>query len=247
MFTTPKIIAHRGASALAPENTMAAFEKARILGCKCIEFDVRYSADNVPMVHHDDKLDRTTNATGMLQYRTYSDLKLLDAGSWFGEEFAGEGMVTVRDLLDWLNHTNMIAHMELKSVPADQMNGLFHLIRNTCPPEKQRILVSSFDTQLLKLCLNGLPEYPRGLILNRWHSDTFDLAHSLGCISIILASSCTTKARVAEIKQRGYDTYVFAVPSRARAKRLLSWGVDSLYLDNPDLEGFVLPKKEVVC
>lgn len=83
------IIAHRGASSVAPENTMAAFQKAIDIGADYFELDVRASKDDTLMVIHDITLDRTTNGTGSFHDFTYKQLRTYDAGSWFGEEFAG--------------------------------------------------------------------------------------------------------------------------------------------------------------
>src|SRR3990172_7158952 len=83
-------IAHRGASALAPENTMAAFEKAVELGADVIELDLHMSRDGELVVIHDDTLDRTTDGRGVVHELNLKDLKRLDAGRWVGKEFAGE-------------------------------------------------------------------------------------------------------------------------------------------------------------
>ncbi len=83
-------IAHRGASAYAPENTFSAFDKALSLGVDQVELDVHFSEDGHIVVIHDDNLDRTTNGSGPVSGHTLAQLRSLDAGSWFGPEYGGE-------------------------------------------------------------------------------------------------------------------------------------------------------------
>src|SRR5580704_12278143 len=90
----PPVIGHRGAAAQAPENTLAGFRAARALGCAWVEFDVRLTVDGVPVVCHDDKLDRTSNGRGRISKLPLAAIRMLDAGSWFGPAFAGERIPT---------------------------------------------------------------------------------------------------------------------------------------------------------
>ena len=94
-----EIIAHRGAMKLAPENTLASQRLAYELGADTVECDVRVSKDLVPVILHDHDLDRTTNATGLIGARTLEELKLLDAGGWFGAQWAGEQIPTLAEML----------------------------------------------------------------------------------------------------------------------------------------------------
>ena len=94
------IIAHRGASAYAPENTLAAFDKALDLGAAHVEFDLHFSADGQVVVIHDDTVDRTTNGSGAVAALTLAQLKSLDAGSWFAAQFSEERIPTLVELLE---------------------------------------------------------------------------------------------------------------------------------------------------
>ncbi len=97
----PKLVAHRGASAIAPENTMASFERAWHDQADIVELDVRLSADGQAIIMHDARLERTTNGTGLVSERSVAELKQLDAGSWLGAEYAGEHIPTLREVLHW--------------------------------------------------------------------------------------------------------------------------------------------------
>lgn len=100
--TDLRIGGHRGASALAPENTFAAFEVAFAAGADYVELDVQLAADGVAMVIHDDTLERTTNGRGAVAWRTSAELSELDAGAWFGPAYAGERIPTLASVMAWL-------------------------------------------------------------------------------------------------------------------------------------------------
>src|SRR3954468_3940898 len=100
MSSKPVIaVAHRGASAIAPENTVAAFDEAVRLGAKAVEFDLRMSADGVPVVLHDELVNRTTNGDGPVSNISQFDLLRLDAGSWMHVRFAGTRIPTLAEAL----------------------------------------------------------------------------------------------------------------------------------------------------
>jgi glycerophosphoryl diester phosphodiesterase len=94
------VIAHRGASAYAPENTLAAFDPALHMGCRHLELDVDFSSDGHIVVIHDDTVDRTTNGTGSVGSHTLAELRTLDAGAWFGTPFTGERIPTFAEVLE---------------------------------------------------------------------------------------------------------------------------------------------------
>lgn len=110
-----KILAHRGASGYAPENTMSAFKKAIEMGADGIELDVHLSKDGHLVVIHDEMLDRTTNGKGMVMNLTLEELKQLDAGSWFSDEFKGEKIPTLEEVLKLIHNTSMILNVEIKA------------------------------------------------------------------------------------------------------------------------------------
>ncbi|MBV9574993.1 MAG: glycerophosphodiester phosphodiesterase, partial [Gammaproteobacteria bacterium] len=99
---SPPVIAHRGASAYAPENTMAAFVKAVQLGIKWIEFDVMATVNGEPIIFHDETLDRTTNAQGEVHHHSYAYLQTLDAGAWYQPFFSGEKIPTLQQVLQFM-------------------------------------------------------------------------------------------------------------------------------------------------
>jgi glycerophosphoryl diester phosphodiesterase len=99
-MAAPLLIAHRGGAVEAPENTLAAFRYSLALGIRWFELDVQMSRDGALVVFHDETLDRTTNGDGPIGSLTLEDLRRLDAGSWFGSQYAGERIPTLREVLE---------------------------------------------------------------------------------------------------------------------------------------------------
>jgi glycerophosphoryl diester phosphodiesterase len=97
----PKVVGHRGACEVAPENTLASFERAWRDGADIVEMDIRLTADRQPVVFHDAMVDRTTDGAGEVAGMTAAALKQLDAGSWFDARFAGERVPLLREVFDW--------------------------------------------------------------------------------------------------------------------------------------------------
>ena len=108
------VIAHRGASSYAPENTLAAFDLALHMGCRHLELDVDFTRDGHIVVIHDETVDRTTNGTGPVGSHTLAELRALDAGSWFGPQFAGERIPMFAEVLERY-HGRAHLHTEIKA------------------------------------------------------------------------------------------------------------------------------------
>lgn len=109
-----KFIAHRGYSAIAPENTLAAIAAAVEARAAAVEFDVQFAADGVPVLMHDPTLDRTTNSLGRVEAFSLAQLQMLDAGAWFGDEFTGERIPSVLQVLEQLAPTSLEIYPEVK-------------------------------------------------------------------------------------------------------------------------------------
>lgn len=233
-----RFIAHRGASAYAPENTMAAFDKALAMGCQTVEFDVMLSADGEPFVIHDERLERTSNGRGGVGEVSAEYLRSLDAGSWFSKAFRGERIPHLRDVLSWLNFTNMQANIEIKPYKnlSEQTTVavLSHLHRYWSVSQPLPLL-SSFDDKALHLCRALAPEMPLGFLMHQWDPDWASKAHALACYSVHVNRRVLTAERVAHIKAEGFEALAYPVNRRSHAKQLFGWGVDAVFTDYPDL------------
>lgn len=163
----PLVIAHRGASLLAPENTIAAFERAADLHADAIEFDVKLTSDGVPVVHHDQTLERTTDGKGRLKDYPLRTLRELDAGYKFGTKFRGEKIPLLDEVIDRF-HDRMLLNIEITNY-----NDIFDDLAErvlTCFHEavdKSRILVSSFNPIALRTMKRLDPDVRTALLLGR--------------------------------------------------------------------------------
>lgn len=233
-----QVIGHRGASAYAPENTLAAFDKALSLGCNFIEFDVMLSADGEPFVFHDDSLKRTTNGKGDIGLVDAAYLQTLDAGKWFSRQFSGEKIPHFCDILNWLTFADINANIEIKPYKGTARQTtiavLAHLNRHW-PEAKPLPLVSSFDHEALDLCRELAPEMPLGILFDVWDKEWLSKARDLQCFSVHINRRELNGARVKEIKDAGYKLFVYTVNSKRQATKLLKWGVDAVFSDYPDL------------
>ncbi|WP_010093148.1 glycerophosphodiester phosphodiesterase [Ornithinibacillus scapharcae] len=148
---TTKIIGHRGASKLAPENTMYAFELAYQLGAEGIETDVQLTKDNVPVLIHDETLKRTTNGTGYVKEFTYEELKQLDAGSWFASEFSDARIISLEEFLVWIKPKDLYLNIELKNNKIDYQD-LESIVYESLKSHRliDRTTISTFSSKSIK-------------------------------------------------------------------------------------------------
>lgn len=233
-----RLIGHRGAAAYAPENTLAAFNKAHELGCHFVEFDVMLSADGEAFVFHDEHLKRTTNGRGQFGLVTAEYLRSLDAGRWYSKQFRGEKIPSLHDVIQWLIASKAHANIEIKPYPGQTEQTTIAVlthINRYWPRDKPLPLVSSFDLEALRLCHSIAPEIPLGLLLDKWQDNWLQLASNLSCYSVHLSWRAATEKRVLAIKQHGYHVYVYTINRKRRALKLFKWGVDAVFSDYPDL------------
>lgn len=241
MFSfSEKVISHRGASAFAPENTWAAFEKARQMGSRQIEFDVVLSADGVPFVFHDEYLNRTTNGVGAIGLVDSAYLRSLDAGQWFSSAYQGEKIPSFEETIDWLMTTNIHPNIEIKPFPGaikETTKTIVTMIQRRWVHSRPWPLLSSFEREVLKLCIELAPEIPRGYLMHRWDKGWLKKAMALQCSSIHVNYKTLTLKRALGIKAEGYRLLAYTVNNPLRAETLFDWGVDAVFSDYPNLLG----------
>lgn len=140
------IFAHRGSAGTHPENTMEAFQAALDAGADGLEFDVQLTKDHIPVIIHDETINRTTNGEGWIKDYTYKELKQLDAGSWFHSSCHGFAIPTLEQLFDWAKQTNLILNIELKngiiSYPGMEQIVLDLIKKYNL---QERVIISSFN------------------------------------------------------------------------------------------------------
>ncbi len=234
----PPVIGHRGAAGCAPENTLAGVVRAKALGCRWVEFDVRLSADGVPIVLHDDRLDRTTDGRGRVSALSLAVIRRCDAGAGFDLTFAGERVPTLDEMIGLLGELGLGANVELKAEPgraAETGAVVADRLARRWPSHLPAPLVSSFSPEALSAARDHAPQFPRGLLVGAVPGDWRARAEMLGCVSIHADHRRLDPAIVAEIRQSGYAVLAYTVNRPAQAHRLLSWGVASVFSDVPHI------------
>ncbi len=237
-FSPPPVIAHRGASASAPENTLAAFRRAAELGARWVEFDVKLTADGRPVVFHDDTLERTTDGAGRLAETSLADLADLDAGTWFDPDFAGALVPTLEETLDLLADMGLGANMELKPCPGRDVETArvgIDVARAMWPVEAPPLLISSFSRPALRVAREMAPQWPRGLLLGGLTDDWRQEAEAAEAWSVHVDSTLIRARDVAEVVDAGYRVMVYTVNDPGRAANLWDWGIDGIFTDRPEV------------
>jgi glycerophosphoryl diester phosphodiesterase len=165
-----EVQAHRGASAIAPENTIAAFRAAAEQGAKWVELDVALSADGELIVIHDDSVDRTSSGKGNLGKLTAAQIATLDGGSWFNPNYAGERIPTLGAVIQALGEFALNINVEIKQHPhhqsLDQLVNAVHA-EITRRPAHMQIMISSFDPECLKAMHRLAPDLELAMLWDR--------------------------------------------------------------------------------
>lgn len=240
----PRLIGHRGAASLAPENTLAGFRKAAEAGVRWVEFDVRLAGDGRCILLHDDTLERTTSGRGRADLLGFEELRRLDAGAWFGPGFAGERIPSLEEAIELLAELGLGANVELKPGPgAEAATGkaVAEMLRARWPKSLPTPLVSSFKEAALAAFRDAAPEVPRGLLFSAVPADWRARAESLGCVTIHCNQNRLTRSQAREIIEAGFPILAYTVNDPARAEELWGWGVATMITDCPDRLLAVMP------
>lgn len=236
-LTCPINFAHRGACAVAPENTLRAFGRAIELGADGIELDVQLSADGILVVCHNFDVDQTSNGHGRIAALPLAELKQLDFGSWFGPQFAGERIPTLDEVFDSLSPPALV-NIELKSMSLRD-NGLEAAVATLVRRRAiyDRVIVSSFNPVALwrlrrldphiEIGLLYAPNLP--IILARAWLRPWVRPHALHPEQTLVDTNYMAWAR-----RRGYAVNVWTVNEVAAMRRLIDVGVTSIITDYPD-------------
>jgi len=224
----PFIWAHRGASALAPENTLAAFDLAVEAGADGIELDINLSSDGVPVVLHDETLDRTTNGRGEVCRVPWAKLRQFDAGIWFSARFAGERIPALAEVLDRFGGRVRL-NLELKSIAAGAK--VLDLLQQY--PDAD-IVVSSFDYPLLDRLRRLKGDLPLAVLFEKgnWYR-AVRFADDLRARSFHPEAGQMTRPMAAACRRLDLPVHVWTVNERARGRSLRRSGATGLFTDDP--------------
>ena len=249
----PIVYAHRGGAALRPENTIPAFDHGLAVGADGLEFDVRLSKDGIVVVHHDDTLERTTSGRGPVAQLTAAELASLDAGCHFADPsgqfpFRGQGfgVPTLREVLNRYPAAQMI--VELKTGGPALARAVVDEVRAAAAVD--RVAVGSFDRRALDavrqyepgICTGAARSEARWALYRSWigwplgrtpYRELQVPAHAGG-------TPIVTRRFVHHAHRAGVLVKVWTVNTESEMRRLLTYGVDALITDHPDVARRVL-------
>ena len=210
---------------------MIAFAKAAQNGIKWVEFDVTLTADEVPIIIHDDTLERTTNGRGRVDQFKHSYLQTLDAGSWFNPRFANERIPDLLSALNFLKAMQVSANIELKSTQRAEslVMRVLEVVKRVGYRES---LFSSFSIPALSLLRKHAPHARIGLLMDEWLPNWEEICADLKCVSLHVNADILTLEHVKAVKKRGLVLLCYTVNEASRAATLFNWGVDAIFSDN---------------
>lgn len=236
----PKLIAHRGLSTDAPENTFAAFNLAETKGFQMFECDVQLSRDDVPVIFHDEKLNRTTNGRGRVRETDFKTLQNLDAGSWFGTEFKGERIPSLAELLAWLSEHQIAMNLELKGEDGAILDNrllaeiVADMLKPYLPHLQERLLISSFQYEALEAFKAKCPSLSLGLLVSEKQFKKLGFAGLKEQFTALQATSINPALKLINEKNlAGFhaicDTIIVYTVDIHRAQAVLDKGVSAVF------------------
>ncbi len=236
----PVVIAHRGASLVAPENTLTAYRQAMEQGAQVAETDVHLSQDGAVIVIHDKTLDRTTDGRGKVAEQNLGVLRTLDAGAWFGVAHVGEPLPTLAKLLA-LVRDKMVLCIEIKAKPDEGGERIAARIRDLLDASggRDQAIIFSFYPRQIAAAKAAMPEVPALFLVEPrkgavpYPTGVLTMARSLGADLIGLDQRRTTAAFVAQAQAAGFPVFVYTVDAPARIQAMVEAGVDGIITNAP--------------
>lgn len=231
-----QVVAHRGNSSVAPQNTLAAFEAAWRAGADSIELDVQLTADGEVVVIHDDTLDATTDATGRVDALPLADVRAVDAGSWFAPAYAGQRVPTFAELLDFLvTHPGIDLLLEIKGDwgPDDVRKVTEPVLRAGLA---DRVIGQSFWPSTVAALQKVAPDLRRGLLIGELSGGLLATCADLGAMTCNPAGHLLVErpGLVDELHAAGLQVMVWTLNEPAQWTLALVAGVDAVITDRPD-------------
>jgi glycerophosphoryl diester phosphodiesterase len=248
MWPYPRCLAHRGGGTLAPENTLAGLRRGMAAGFRAVEFDVMLARDGVPVLMHDPRLGRTVDGTGHVVDHDAPALAAMDAGSWFGPEYAGEPVPLFAEYAQYCKAHGVWMNIEIKPAPGHDAATGTVVARMTAALFADTLaagdiarapLLSSFSETALAAARAAAPQVPRALLLDRLGLRWERRARALDAVAIHTNQRHLTARQAAAVKAAGFGLFCYTVNDPDRARTLLGWGVDAFCTDRIDLFGTV--------
>jgi len=231
----PRVFGHRGAMGYAPENTFASFEQAVEIGVDAIELDVHLTADGEVVVIHDHELDRTTDGEGIVGEKTLAELKSVDAGRRFGEEFTGQRIPTLGEVLEWAQG-RCVLDIEIKGGPWPYPGleaKVVELIREHEMTDETMVI--SFHHPTVATVKSLAPEIAVGTLWSARPLDPVGVARGAGANAILPMWPYCDAETVERAHLAGLSVHPWTVSEPRAIERLIALGVDSICSNHPDV------------
>lgn len=234
----PQWVAHRGAGRSAPENTLAAFRLGYSRGFRMMEYDVKLTADDVPVLLHDDTLERTSNGQGRAADLRYAELARHDFGAWHSSAYAGEPIATLYSIAAYTRANSIHSNIEIKPTAGMETHTgerIALLARQLWEGAELPPLLSSFSETALAAARDAAPELPRALLIEgALPPDWRERAMWLKCTGLNLNHRHVTRDEVRQIRDAGLSLAIWTVNDPQRALELLEWGCNAIITDEVD-------------
>lgn len=228
------VMAHRGFSSKAPENTMSAFIQALEAGAEGIELDVHLTGDGEVVVIHDHTLERTTSGSGPVSEMTLAEVQRFDAGAWFSQEFSGEKVPSLREVLELVKEHNVLLNVETKAALGyEQLNDKVALLLDEYALWEKTI-ISSFNHYALVHMKQIRPQARTGILYNCGLVNPWDYAKSIGAAALHPHHLTIIPELVQAAQQHGLMVNVWTVDEEADIQRAAAAGVDAIITNVPD-------------
>jgi glycerophosphoryl diester phosphodiesterase len=250
----PKVIAHRGASAYAPESTLEAFRLALQMGVDGVEMDVHMLRDGVIVAIHDSDVQRTTNGRGLISELTLKELKALDAGSWFNSafpkkakpEFALARIPTLQEIIDLMRENSVQLYIELKDperYQPDFESNLLSMIRSHQLEKRAHFL--SFSSQSVKKIKALDPAMQTALLISGSIKNAVETATRVSADELAIRHTLADPCIVDAAHESGLSVLVWTVNSQSDFRRAIRSGVDGIITNHPDRLNRILGEEAI--
>jgi glycerophosphoryl diester phosphodiesterase len=235
------VIAHRGASFYAPENTHSAFKLAIEMKAEMIELDIVLSKDGIPVIIHDETLDRTTAGRGTVGEYTLEQLKKLETGKWFDDTFEGEPFPTLQEVLEYTKDI-IAVNIEIKteSVTNTAKNGIVDKalqLVNSAGVENQ-VIFSSFDYRVMHHLNELAPEMPKAILYEKSQSGNLlpsQLVEKYQADAFNFSYRQLTTEWEQDLKKNKIPFFIYTVNDEALMQELFKRGAAGIFSDKPDV------------
>lgn len=234
MMIYPRIIAHRCGGALTPENTLAGLRVAARLGCRGVEFDAMLAADGIPVLMHDETLERTTSGRGRVAAINACQLVQLDAGGRHHAAFAVEPVPTLDEALRLCAALGLWANVEIKP-SAGQESETGRVVARHAATATGKLLLSSFSDAALGAAAVEAPQLSRAMLVEEIPADWQERLAQSGALAVHSSARKLNPEALEAVRDAGFPLACYTVNRRDDAERLLAMGVSAVFTDRPDL------------